>query len=104
MDQSSMMPAVSDYKTVFGIQTDIALPPGPTVRDSTELSQSEIHDSLDGVHAVLSLVEDDRLGGLEDLVRDLHLVDAEFLGNLFSGRQWMKIAFSPALAMTSFVT
>ena len=43
------------------------------------------HDGLDGVHAVLGFIEDDGLRAFEHLVGDLHLGDAELLGNLCAG-------------------
>ena len=46
------------------------------------LLERGVHDSLDGVHAVLGLVEDLGLLGLEDVVSNLHLGDAELLGLL----------------------
>ena len=42
------------------------------------------HDGLDGVHAVLGLVEDDGLRALENLVRDLQGVEAVLLADLFA--------------------
>ena len=46
------------------------------------LAEGCVDHGLDGVHPVLRLVEDHRLLGLEDLVRDLHLIDAILLGDL----------------------
>lgn len=46
------------------------------------LLERGVHDSLDGVHAVLGLVEDLGSGALEDLVGDLLLGDAELLALL----------------------
>ena len=73
------------------------------------LLERGVHDSLDGVHAVLGLVEDLGSGALEDLVGDLLLGDAELLALLVLvswtlGRQCRKIAPGLAIAMTSEVT
>ena len=58
--------------------------------DKSLLLERGVHDRLDGVHAVLGLVEDLGLLGLEDGVLDLHLGNAELLGdtsaNTFSSR------------------
>src|SRR5690625_1643629 len=71
-----------------------ALPPSAT---TTRMSASYGGDEnrLDGMHAVLRLVEDDGSIGLEDLFADFHAVDTEllidFLGDLglpvMEGRQ-----------------
>ena len=45
-------------------------------------AEGGIDDGFDGVHAVLRLVEHNGLGGLEDLVCDLHLGDAELFRDL----------------------
>lgn len=77
------------------------------------LLERGVHDSLDGVHAVLGLVEDLGSGALEDLVGDLLLGDAELLALLGAmvvlvswklGRQCRKMAPGLAIAMTSEVT
>src|SRR3954464_15767590 len=53
-----------------------ALPPRATTT-RTSAPEGGDHDRLDRVHAVLGLVEDDRRGGLEDLLGDLERGHAE---------------------------
>ena len=48
------------------------------------VAQRRDHHGLDGVDAVLGLVEDDRGSRLEDLVRHLHAVEAELLEDLLA--------------------
>ena len=45
-------------------------------------AESGVDDGLDGVHAVLCLVKDHGLAGLEDFVGDLHLRYAKLLRDL----------------------
>ena len=47
-------------------------------------SQRCRHNGFDGVHAVFGFVEDDGLCRLENLVGDLHGIDAEFLVDFFT--------------------
>src|SRR3546814_3019502 len=58
-----------------------ALPPRAA---TTSMSGSQGGDQhrLDGVHAVFRLIKNDRGGAFENLVRDFHGVDTEFLLNL----------------------
>ena len=49
---------------------------------SEKLAEGCVDDSLDGVHPVLCLVEDDGLLGLEDFVGHFHLGDTELLGDV----------------------
>ena len=81
--------------------------------DKSLLLERGVHNRLDGVHAVLGLVEDLGLLGLEDGVLDLHLGDTELLGDVLAdggvgawkaGRQCRKIAEGSAMAMSSVVT
>ena len=77
------------------------------------LAKSRVHHGLNGMHAVLGLLEHARLRALKDLIRDLHLGHAELLGDLGSdgslriveARQAVhKDAPGFALAITSGVT
>src|ERR671912_445180 len=59
-----------------------ALPPRATttlIAVPRSLAQGGHHHGLDGVHPVLGLIPDERVLGLEDLVGDLHAVQAELL-------------------------
>ena len=77
------------------------------------LLERGVHDSLNGVHAVLGLVEDLGSGALEDLVGDLLLGDAELLallganrgvGVVEAGQAVQEDGTGLAIAMTSEVT
>jgi hypothetical protein len=56
------------------------------------------HDRLDGVHAVLGLIKDDRVPGFKDLVGHLHAIQSKLLVDLLTdlglaiveGRQTMQ--------------
>src|SRR5690606_12852095 len=63
-----------------------ALPPRAA---TTSMSGSQGGDQhrLDGVHAVFRLIKNDRGGAFENLVRDFHGVDTEFLLNLLTNRR-----------------
>src|SRR4029078_87838 len=62
-----------------------ALPPrATTMRILASVADGGDEDRLDGVHPVLGLVEHDRRRGLEHLVGDLHLGDAERLEHLLA--------------------
>ena len=76
-------------------------------------AEGGVHDGLDGVHAVLGLVEDLGGLGLEHLVLHFHLGDAEALGDVSTdggvgvveGRQAVQeYGRGLAMAMTSLVT
>ena len=49
-----------------------------------ERSQCCCHNGLDGVHAVLCLIKDQRLCALKDLVGDFHCTQTVFLTDLFA--------------------
>src|SRR5262245_15925204 len=61
-----------------------ALPPRATTTFIGSRAEGRHHHRLDGVHPVLGLVEDDRALGLEDVVRDLHPVEAVLLEHLLA--------------------
>src|SRR5688572_25102465 len=69
----------------FSPRLSSALPPRAT-RTRTSAPQRGDHDRLDGVHAVLGLVEHDRGVGFKDLVGDLERRHAGLVEDVLADR------------------